>query len=107
MSSVKSRKDDASSSIFQQVPGIIQEGFFKVNQDLVFTEVNDVLCQITGFTRDEILGTNLDTFLPHSLADSRSKEMKNMVREGGKGTLQWRSRSGKVKKFFHDRNRLV
>jgi PAS domain S-box-containing protein len=47
-------------SLFTNLPG----GSFTVNSDYVIEEVNDVLCDITGYRREELIGQSCDIICP-------------------------------------------
>jgi PAS domain-containing protein len=40
----------------------ISEGFASCNKNMVVTFVNDKVCQIIGYSKDEILGRKVDSF---------------------------------------------
>ena len=65
----------------------------------VITEANTRLCEMTGYTREELLGQSSQIFYPtQEEYDFVGREKYRQIREGGTGTVEtrWRHRDGHI-----------
>jgi PAS domain S-box-containing protein len=89
-----------SEQLFRSIVENSQSGIFTVDNSFLFTYCNDRLCQILGYSRDEIIGHDFREFL-----DEESKKLvaeRYIKRQQGQETPSWYDftvlhRSGKTK----------
>jgi len=81
-------------SIFRAAPTGI--GLVK---DRIFMDVNDRICEITGYTREELIGNSAGILYPsHEDYDFVGREKYRQIAETGTGTVEtrWRRKDGEI-----------
>lgn len=94
---VESRKKiEQVDQRYRQIVETAQEGIWVIDKDDVTTFVNDKLCDLLEYTREEILGRKLDDFLHRESLEEVSEGMKKR-REGesGRSHVKYKTKNGR------------
>lgn len=73
-SEVRAEKERKSRERFlQKVLETAKDGYYAVDQDLIITDVNEAYCRMSGYSREEIIGTSV--FI-HTIAEEEEEAVK-------------------------------
>jgi len=85
-----------SESQYRLLVQMMIEGLAKVDRDYVFTYVNDALCTMLGYSRDELLGHSILEFIHEDFLSLMHEQIAKRKRgESGKYETAWKAKDGR------------
>ncbi len=85
-----------SEEWYRRLLKTMNEGFTIRDENTLFTYVNDKFCEMLGYTREELIGRQIDDFVDHADLATLSKQLKKRKR-GTRSTYEliWLRKNGK------------
>ena len=83
---VTDRKErERERELYETVFSAVDDGVYVLDEDFHFTKVNDAYAEMTGYGRDELLGTHCSLVVSEDVSAESAERLEEVVEAGGGG----------------------